>query len=70
MESLRIFIQQKTIFSNRMKINFLIIIIEVCGEFSSDVEILSKSTEPEKVFQISKIINHPRYQPNRVIRIE
>ena len=34
------------------------------------MEILSKSTEPEKVFQISKIINHPRYQPNRVIRID
>ena len=38
----------------------------ICGEFSSDVEILSKSREPEQVFHISKIINHPNYQPTRV----
>ena len=38
----------------------------VCGEFSTDVEILSQSHEPEQVFHISKIINHPNYQPNRV----
>ena len=38
----------------------------ICGEFSSDVEILSKSHEPEQVFHISRITNHPNYQATRV----
>lgn len=37
----------------------------ICGEFSTDVEIIEDSEEPEQVFRIKKIINHPRYQPNR-----
>ena len=41
----------------------------VCGEFSSDVEILKFSKEPEQVFQISRITNHPNYQPNRVTKL-
>ena len=33
---------------------------------NSGVEILSNSAEPEQVFNIKRIVNHPRYQPNRV----
>ena len=38
----------------------------VCGEFDTGVQILENSAEPEQVFQVEKIINHPHYQPNRV----
>ena len=38
----------------------------ICGEFNTDVEIIENSEEPEQVFRIKKIINHPNYQPNRV----
>ena len=41
-------------------------LVIVCGEFTTGVEILETTTEPEQVLRISKIINHPRYQPNRV----
>ena len=41
----------------------------ICGEFSTDVEIIDNSKEPEQVFKVKKIINHPRYQPNRVRKI-
>merc|ERR1719232_2525710 len=37
----------------------------VCGEFDTGVQILENSAEPEQVFQVEKIINHPHYQPNR-----
>ena len=33
---------------------------------NSGVEILSNSAEPEQVFNIKRIVNHPGYQPNRV----
>ena len=42
----------------------------ICGEFSTDVQIIDISKEPEQVFKIKKIINHPRYQPNRVSRAD
>ena len=35
-------------------------------DFQSGVEILSNSAEPEQVFNIKRIVNHPGYQPNRV----
>ena len=38
----------------------------VCGEFDSGVEIVRNSFEPEQVFNIKRIVNHPKYQPNRV----
>ena len=40
----------------------------VCGEFDTGVQILSESSEFEQVFTVKKIINHPKYQPNRVIK--
>ena len=41
-------------------------LVIVCGEFTTGVEILEQTTEPEQVLTIREIINHPRYQPNRV----
>ena len=38
----------------------------VCGEFNSGVQILSQSREKEEVFTITKITNHPKYNPKRV----
>jgi len=40
-------------------------LVIVCGEFTTGVEILEQTTEPEQVLTIREIINHPRYQPNR-----
>merc|ERR1719394_1895954 len=37
-----------------------------CGDFNSGVEILNLSREPEQIFTVTKIVNHPHYQPNRV----
>ena len=42
-------------------------LVVVCGEFNSGIEIIELSREPEQVFTIKKIVNHPHYQPNRVI---
>ena len=33
------------------------------------MEILESTTEPERVLAISRIVNHPRYQPNRVTHV-
>ena len=33
------------------------------------VQILENSEEPEQVFQVEKVINHPHYQPNRVSKM-
>ena len=41
-------------------------LVIVCGEFTTGVEILEQTREPEQVLTIREIINHPRYQPNRV----
>ena len=41
-------------------------LVVVCGEFNSGVEIIELSKEPEQVFTIKKIVNHPHYKPNRV----
>ena len=41
-------------------------LVIACGEYNSGVEILNLSKEPEQIFTITKIVNHPDYQPNRV----
>ena len=41
-------------------------LVIVCGEFNSGVQIVSQSGEPEQVFTIKKIVNHPDYKPNGV----
>ena len=41
-------------------------VIIICGEFNSGVEILSESYEPEQVFTVTKIIQHPDYKPTTV----
>ena len=41
-------------------------LVIVCGEFDSEVELIWWSLEPEEVFEIEEIINHPRYKPNKV----
>ena len=38
----------------------------VCGEYESTVEIVSDSRDVEEVFQITEIVNHPNYKPNKV----
>ena len=38
----------------------------ICGEFNTEVEVLEDSNEPEQVFTVTKITNHPSYQPNGV----
>jgi len=40
-------------------------LVIACGEYNSGVEILNLSKEPEQIFTITKIVNHPDYQPNR-----
>ena len=56
----------------------------ICGEFdtgegdhkkiflknisNSGIQLLDASLEPEQVFIVKKIINHPFYQPNRVCK--
>ena len=42
-------------------------VLIVCGEFDTDVESIITSVEPEEVFKVTEIINHPSYTPNRVI---
>ena len=41
-------------------------VIIICGEFNSGVEILKESWEPEQVFTVTKIIQHPNYKPTTV----
>ena len=41
-------------------------LVIVCGEFDSEVELIWWSWEPDEVFEIIEIINHPRYKPNEV----
>ena len=41
-------------------------VVIVCGEFNSGVEIISESWEPEQVFTVTKIIQHPDYKPTSV----
>ena len=41
-------------------------LVIVCGEFNSGVQIIGQSEEPEQVFTIKKIVNHPHYNPKRV----
>ena len=38
----------------------------ICGEFNSGVEIINESWEPEQVFTVTKIIQHPDYKPTTV----
>ena len=41
-------------------------VVIICGEFNSGVEIISESREPEQVFTVTKIIQHPDYKPTKV----
>ena len=41
-------------------------LVIVCGEFDTEVELIWWSYEPEEVFKIEEIINHPNYKPNEV----
>ena len=41
-------------------------LVIICGEFDTDVELIWWSYEPEEVFEIVEIINHPQYKPNEV----
>ena len=41
-------------------------LVIVCGEFDTASELIWWSLEPEEVFKIEEIINHPRYKPNTV----
>ena len=41
-------------------------LVIVCGEFNSGVEIINDSSEPEQVFTVTKIIQHPDYKPTTV----
>ena len=41
-------------------------LVIVCGEFNSGVEIINESWEPEQVFTVTKIIQHPDYKPTSV----
>ncbi len=40
--------------------------IIVCGEFNSGTEIINESWEPEQVFTVTKIIQHPNYKATTV----
>ena len=42
-------------------------LVIVCGEFDTEVEMIWWSFEPEEVFDILEIINHPRYKPHEVL---
>ena len=37
-------------------------VVIICGEFNSGVEILKESWEPEQLFSVTKIIQHPNYK--------
>ena len=41
-------------------------LVIICGEFNSGVEIINESWEPEQVFTVTKIIQHPDYEPTKV----
>ena len=41
-------------------------VVIICGEFNSGVEIINESREPEQVFTVTKIIQHPDYKPTTV----
>ena len=41
-------------------------VVIICGEFNSGVEILKESWEPEQLFTVTKIIQHPNYKPTTV----
>ena len=41
-------------------------LVIVCGEFDTASELIWWSLEPEEVFRIEEIINHPGYRPNTV----
>ena len=41
-------------------------LVIICGEFNSGVEIINESWEPEQVFSVTKIIQHPDYKPTTV----
>ena len=41
-------------------------VVIICGEFNSGVEIINESWEPEQVFTVTKIIQHPGYEPTMV----
>ena len=41
-------------------------VVIICGEFNSGVEILTESEEPEQLFTVTKIIQHPNYKPTTV----
>ena len=41
-------------------------VVIICGEFNSGVEIINESWEPEQVFTVTKIIQHPDYKPTSV----
>ena len=41
-------------------------VVIICGEFNSGVEIINESWEPEQVFTVTKIIQHPDYKPTTV----
>ena len=41
-------------------------VVIICGEFNSGIEIINESWEPEQVFTVTKIIQHPDYKPTTV----
>ena len=43
--------------------------IIVCGEFNSGTEIINESWEPEQIFTVKKIIQHPDYKSTTVRKI-
>ena len=45
-------------------------VVIVCGEFNSGTEIISESWEPEQVFTVTKIIQHPDYKATTVRKIK
>ena len=38
----------------------------ICGEYNTEVQVLENSEEPEQVFTVTKITNHPSYQTHKV----
>ena len=52
--------------SHMYQVRMMMMMIVMIMMFNSGVEILSNSAEPEQVFNIKRIVNHPGYQPNRV----
>ena len=43
-------------------------VVIICGEFNSGIEIINESWEPEQVFTVKKIIQHPDYKPTQVMQ--